>query len=111
MKRTVWAAALAVTFVLTGCNTQTTKEAAAPGADQAAYEAALANAKAEQKKAAAMGGEWRDTGTMIKNAESAAAAGDYAKAKKLADQAAAQGRIGQQQAAEQANVGNPAYLY
>lgn len=76
----------------------------------AAYEAALSAAKAEQKKAAAVGGEWRDTGKVLKKAEEAAAAGDYAKATNLADRARFESEMGQQQAAEQVNVGNPGYL-
>lgn len=88
------------------------QEAAAPATgDKGSYENALAAAKAEQKKAAAVGGEWRDTGKVLKSAEEAAAKGDYATAKKLADQAAFQGRMGQEQAASQVGVGNPAYLY
>lgn len=112
MKQIFLVAAIIVAFALSGCAQQSTKAGApAPSAEMAAYEAALAAANAERKKAAAVGGEWRDTGKIIKAAEKAAADGDYAKAKKLADQAADQGRIGQAQAAEQANVGNPGYLY
>jgi len=108
MKHVILAAAL-VTLTF-GCAQQETKQAAA-GDAQSAYQAALSAAKAEQKKAGAVGGEWRDTGKIIKAAEKAAAEGEFSKAKKLADKAAEQGRLGQQQAASQANVGNPSYLY
>ena len=74
------------------------------------YETALASAKAEIKKAAAVGGEWRDTGALIKKAEAAAASGDYATAKKLADRARFEAEMGQTQAAEQRDVGDPGYL-
>jgi hypothetical protein len=115
MHKILLAAALATAALgINGCAQQETMPAAAPAAAsgaEAGYQAALAAAKAEQKKAAAVGGEWRDTGKTIKQAEEAAAAGDYAKAKKLADQAAFESRMGQEQAASQVNVGNPAYLY
>lgn len=99
---------------INGCAQQETMPAAAPAAASAAeadYQAAMAAAMAEQKKAAEVGGEWRDTGKVIKQAESAAAAGDFAKAKQLADQAADESRLGREQAASQVNVGNPSYLY
>lgn len=112
MKKILIAAALTTAALgFAGCAQQETKPASAASGDPTAYEAALSAAKAEQKKAAAVGGEWRDTGKIITSAEEAAAAGDYAKAKSLADQAADQGRLGQQQAASQVNAGNPSYLY
>ncbi len=113
MKKILYAAVLATaTIGFAGCAQQESKPVApAASADQASYEQALAAAKAEQKKAAAVGGEWRDTGKIITSAEEAAAAGDYAKAKSLADKAADQGRMGQAQAAGQVNAGNPSYLY
>lgn len=80
-------------------------------ADKAEYEKALADAQAAIKIAASAGGEWRDTGKILKAAEEAAKAGDYDKAVKLANTAAFQGRMGAQQANEQVNAGNPAYLY
>ena len=85
--------------------------AAAVSGSAAGYESALVAAKAEQKKAAAVGGEWRDTGKLFKKAEQAAAAGDYAKATELAERARFESEMGQAQATEQADVGNPGYLY
>lgn len=112
MKKILLAAAFTtLAFGLAGCAQQETKPTASATGDQGTYESALAAAKAEQKKAASVGGEWRDTGKIITSAEEAAAAGDYAKAKSLADKAAEQGRLGQQQAASQVNAGNPSYLY
>lgn len=58
--------------------------------EQVAAEQAIADAKAANKEATAVGFEWRDTGKIIASAEEALAAGDYAKAKSLADQAKAQ---------------------
>lgn len=106
----VFLAAVIVTAALgfAGCKKQDTKSA---GGSEEAYKTAIAAAKTEQKKAAAVGGEWRDTGKIIKSAEEAAAAGDYGKATTLADKAAAQGRMGQEQVAGQVNSGNPSYLY
>ena len=80
-------------------------------ADQAAFDKAMAEAKEAVQVAAAAKGEWRDTGKMLKEAEKAAAAGDYAKAVKLAEAAKMEGILGAQQANGQANVGNPGYLY
>jgi hypothetical protein len=100
--------ALAGAFGLAGCAGQGTKGDAV--ADQASYEAALAAANAEVKKAKAANGAWRDMGKFLKQADEAAKAGDYAKAIKLADKVKFQAEMGQQQAAAEANVGNPAYL-
>ena len=80
-------------------------------ADQAAFTAAMAEAKAAVATANHAGGEWRDTGKIMKEAEKAAAAGDYDKAVMLANKAKLQGLLGAQQANEQANAGNPDYLY
>ncbi len=121
----VMAAAATFTLGLTaGCNKQQTKTEAAPAPAakaampaapktnaQLAYENALKDAKTEKKKAAAVGGEWRDTGKILKKADKAAKKGDYGTAKKLAQKAAFQGRAGQEQAASQVGVGNPGYLY
>lgn len=107
-------------LILGGCQQQTTRSAepkaattaAMPAASgNAAYDQALSAAKASLKEAASYGGEWRDAGKMLKQAEKAAAAGDYAKAIKLANTVKFQGEAGKQQAMEQANVGNPGYLY
>lgn len=100
--------ALAGAFGLAGCQGGVKDDMA--GGDQAAYEAALATAKAEQKKAAAVDGEWRDIGKFLKQADAAAKKGDYATAMKLVDKATFQARMGQVQAKQEANVGNPDYL-
>jgi hypothetical protein len=61
--------------------------AAAPTVDEAAAKKAIADAKAAYAEASKLGVEWRDTGELIKQAEAALAAGDYAKAVVLANQA------------------------
>ena len=79
-------AALALGFV--GC--ASTPEQAAPAAssvDKAAAEKAIADAKSANAEAKKLNAEWRDTGDLIKQAEDALAAGDFAKAVELANQA------------------------
>ena len=63
--------------------------------------AAIAAAKAAQKQAASVGGEWRDTGKMIKKAESLLKEGKNEEAAKLAEKAEAQGMLGYMQATSQ----------
>ncbi len=63
-----------------------------------AAEQAIADAKAANAAAKAAGNEWRDTGKLIKKAESALAAGDEATAEKLANKARRQAEIALQQA-------------
>jgi len=74
-------------------------------ADQASAEQAIADAKSTNAQAKAMGAEWRDTGKMIKSAEAALAAGDYAKAVDLANKSRRQAENAMKQAkAEQARL-------
>ena len=82
----------------------------AAGADKAAAEEAIAAAKASLEKAASVGGEWRDSGAMVKAAEKAVADGDFDTAVKKANAAAEQGQMGYDQAISQQDVGNPDYL-
>jgi Ni/Co efflux regulator RcnB len=80
--------------------------------DQAAeFEAAVEKADASRKKAASAGGEWRDTGKMIKQAKAAAKKGDYKKGLKLANTAYRQGELGYQQAMDQKDAGFPSYMH
>ncbi len=66
-----------------------------------AAEDAIAAAKAAQKQAGMVGGEWRDTGKMIKKAEKLLAGGKAGEAEKLAQEAEAQGMLGHIQATSQ----------
>jgi len=77
------------------------------GADKAAYDKAAADAKAAQKEASSVGGEWRDIGGTLKDADKEAAAGNYDKAVKLANKAKEQAELGVIQAKAQANAGPP----
>ena len=64
-------------------------------------EAAIAAAKDAQKQAASVGGEWRDTGKMIKKAEQLSTEGKTEEAAKMAQKAEAQGMLGYIQATSQ----------
>ena len=72
--------------------------------------AATEAAKAAQKAAAEVGGEWRDIGKFLKKSEEAAAAGDFEKAVKLAKKAEEQGKLGKAQMEGQTNLDFPAYF-
>ncbi|MGB5278242.1 MAG: LysM peptidoglycan-binding domain-containing protein [Gammaproteobacteria bacterium] len=63
-----------------------------------AAEQAIADAKAANAEVAAMGYAWRDTGSLIEQAEKALADGDDAKALELANQALAQAEAAKAQA-------------
>ena len=80
-------AALALGFV--GCATTPEEPAAAAAStvDKATAEKAIADAKSANAGAKKLNAEWRDTGDLIKQAEEALAAGDFAKAVALANQA------------------------
>lgn len=66
-------------------------------------EAAIAAAKEAQKQADSVGGEWRDTGKMIKKAEKLLKEGKTKEAAKLAEEAEAQAMLGYIQATSQTN--------
>lgn len=64
-------------------------------------EGAISDAKEAQKQAASVGGEWRDTGKMIKQAEALLAEGKTEEATAMALAAEAQGMLGYIQATSQ----------
>ena len=64
-------------------------------------EDAIADAKEAQKQAQSVGGQWRDTGKMIKKAEKLLQEGKTAEAEKVAREAEAQGMLGYIQATSQ----------
>ena len=66
-----------------------------------AAEDAIADAKDAQKQANSVGGEWRDTGKMIKNAEKLLKEGKAEQAEMLAREAEAQSMLGYIQATSQ----------
>lgn len=78
--------------------------------DKAEFKKAVTAAEEAQKKAASVGGEWRDIGKFLKQAEEAAKEGDYAKAMKLANKARKQGELGYEQAISEKDTGMPDYM-
>ncbi|MES9831059.1 MAG: hypothetical protein ABW157_17315 [Candidatus Thiodiazotropha sp. LLP2] len=68
-------------------------------------------ADAARKHAAEVGGEWRDTGKMIKKAKALMEKGDFVGAAKLANKAAKQGHLGYEQAVSQKTLKMPSYLH
>ena len=94
---------LTLTLVLVGCATSAI-------AGQTEYEKAVTGAKVAQKQAAAVGGEWRDVGKLIKDAEAAAAKKEYDTALNLAVEAKAQSELGYTQAISQRHAGFPTYV-
>jgi len=87
-------------------------EATAPAAAGDAISVAITEAKAAKKKAASVGGEWRDIGKFIKKAEEAAKGGETKKALKLAKKAKFQSDAGIKQAKNQEELAKefPDYL-
>ncbi len=90
--------------LITGCAT-TSETASGPTMAQQAQQA-ISDAKASNAQAKSLNYEWRDTGKIIKKAEAALAAGDNAKALKLANLANAQAKA----AIKQAKFENQKYL-
>ncbi len=84
--------------------------AKSPKQDTVSPDQSIAAAEAARKKAASVGGEWRDTGKLIKKARAAAEKGENEKAVKLAKEARKQAELGYQQAMDQKNAGIPAYM-
>jgi hypothetical protein len=62
---------------------------------------AIQDAKDAQKQAASVGGEWRDTGKMIKKAEELLKQGKNKEAAEMAEAAEVQGMLGYMQATSQ----------
>lgn len=83
----------------------------AQAADQARFDAAYAEAVAAQEKAASVGGEWRDIGKFLKQAQQLAKEGDFEAAVKLAQRAEHQGHAGyEQMTSQQGKVGPEPFL-
>ena len=74
---------------------------ASANAGDMSAEASIAAAKEARKQANSVGGEWRDTGKMIKKAEKLLKEGKTKEAAKLAQEAEAQGMLGYMQATSQ----------
>jgi len=89
-------------LALVGC-------ASAPMApmDAADFPTLIKEAKASVKKAASVGGEWRDSGKFIKKAEAAFKAGKKDEAMALAKKAKREGEMGYAQAMAQKDKAGP----
>ncbi|MGB5329045.1 MAG: hypothetical protein WBO58_12540, partial [Gammaproteobacteria bacterium] len=74
---------------------------ASVNAGEMSAEASIAAAKEARKQANSVGGEWRDTGKMIKKAEKLLKEGKNKEAAKLAQEAEAQCMLGYMQATSQ----------
>lgn len=94
MNKTLKTTLLAASIALSGAVFSSTAFAGAA-------EDAIADAKEAQKQANSVGGEWRDTGKMIKQAEKLLKEGKAEEAEKLAREAEAQGMLGYMQATSQ----------
>jgi hypothetical protein len=76
----------------------------------AAAESMIAAAEAARKKAADVGGEWRDVGKMIKSAQTSLGAGEYDKAIKAASAAKFHAERGYEQAMAEKDADMPDYM-
>ena len=83
-----------------GINTVATKDS---------VEAAIASAEAAMKKAEALGGGWRDTEKLVKEAKTALEKGELESAQKLAKTAQEEAKLGEQQAMD--NKGAMPWLF
>ena len=89
------------------------QQATSGGGDKAASqqaEQAIAAAEEARKKASSVGGEWRDTGKMIEEAQGLAKSGKFEEAVALAGKAQRQGELGYAQALQEKNAGFPDYV-
>ena len=79
--------------------------------DKAAMaESLIAAAEEARKKAASVGGEWRDTARMIKSAQTLAGAGEFDQAIEAASAAKFQADRGYEQAMAEKDAGFPDYM-
>ncbi|NEV62937.1 hypothetical protein [Thiorhodococcus minor] len=67
-------------------------------------------AEAARKKAASVGGEWRDTAKMITEAEGLAKSGKFEESIALANKAERQGELGYEQAMREKDADFPSYV-
>lgn len=93
-----------------GSKADTVSGAAADSKEATAADQAIAAAESARKKAASVGGEWRDTFNMIGEARDLAKAGDFAGAIKIASKAKRQGELGYAQAMAETHAGFPSYM-
>ncbi|KAA6183798.1 hypothetical protein F2Q65_14695 [Thiohalocapsa marina] len=85
-------------------------ETAATDDKAALAEAMIASAEEARQKAASVGGEWRDIGSMIKSAQTLAGAGEFDQAIEAASAAKFQAERGYEQALAERNADFPAFM-
>jgi hypothetical protein len=85
-------------------------ETVVEGDKAAQAESLIAAAEEARKKAAAVGGEWRDTAEMIKSAQTLAGAGEFDQAIEAAAAAKFQAERGYEQAMAEKDAGFPDYM-
>jgi len=106
MKKTAILAVFLLASTSTACSYFTEEEGSSSmGASKEAVNALIKEATDENKKAASMGGLWRDANKMIKKAKASLEKGDTKKATSLAKTAIEQGKLGQMQATQEKNAG------
>jgi uncharacterized protein YceK len=106
--RLILALLAATTILLGGCaSTSNTSDAQSSSAtaEMAAFQKSYDSTEMALGKAASVGGEWRDTGKIMKSAKAAAETGDFTKAQKLIDTAMFQAEMGYEQAMNQRDAG------
>jgi uncharacterized protein YabN with tetrapyrrole methylase and pyrophosphatase domain len=86
-------------------NSTSTADIKKLGGNSSSYAGALANAKAEQKKAQKAGFEWNTIRKLMKAAKKDQKAGNESAAVKKLNTAALHAKLGQQQAIDQKNAG------
>ena len=96
MQKTIKTLAVAMTLTIASGTCLIPANAAGMNAEMT-----IAAAKEARKQAISVGGEWRDTGKMIKKAEALLAAGKTEEAAKMAEAAEAQAMLGYMQATSQ----------
>ncbi len=99
----IFAGIALASVLLSGCASNGTSGSTA--ASEADYKAAVAEANKSLKTAKSARFLWRDSGKILKKADKAAKAGDFAKATKLANKAKRQGDMALAQSKLQANAG------
>ena len=122
MKKTLIISSAVILIGLTvACSNQSTQDSmqhksaaksmSTGSVDQSSFQALLSTAKSSLSKAKSAGGEWRDSGKLLKKATTAAKEGNYVAAIKHIKVVSFQAKRGYEQIMSQKNVGNPNYLY
>lgn len=90
---------------------QATKEVKPDVALNRQADQAIKAAEQARKKAASVGGEWRDTAEMIQEAQGLEKSGEFKESIALADKARRQGELGYEQAMQEKDADFPSYVH